>query len=452
MRGLLYCDVPPKIDSSCNKEAKLKSTMKKLKNQLNTLFIDAPGSTSASVQIWFQAGSALEKAGDHGIAHFLEHMFFKGTQKRPGSKIAFDVESFGGEINAFTSFDYTCYYINTPVNHLKETTHILMDMVSNPEFKEEELIPERGVVFEEFRRSIDNPNQFGFGKLQSAIFTKGYEHQILGDEKTILSFDRNQLINFRNAHYNHTNALLVVAGDLKQQAEIEKVIEKYQLAEGPKSEFPKFELKRSESCDVHSKEVRMSTLHICLQAPEFESPEAAIEDLAINALGHGETSRLYRSLVIESGLCNHVSGSTMFMNRGGAHFVKLSFPTENGTKVLAELKKVLVEACRMGLNKEEVQKIKNQYIASKVYDLESIESFAFSLGHSYAQTGNLKAEEEFINKIKRVNVDQINQSLAKLFSQNLHISLQVPKDADAKKLKDLCLSLVLLSNEKLSCR
>lgn len=416
----------------------MKSTMKKLKNQLNTLFIDAPGSTSATVQIWFQAGSALEQEGDHGIAHFLEHMFFKGTQKRPGSKIAFDVESFGGEINAFTSFDYTCYYINTPVNHLQETTHILLDMVANPEFKEEELVPERGVVFEEFRRSIDNPNQYGFGRLQSAAFTKGYEHQILGDEKTILNFSRDQLIKFRQSHYNLTNSLLVVAGDLKHQEEIEKIIESYELAQGPKSEFPVFELKKKEACEVHPKEVRMSTLHICLQAPLFESVDAAIEDLAINALGHGETSRLYRALVIESGLCNHVSGSTMFMNKGGAHFLKLSFPTENMTRVLAELKKVLLEACRTGLLKEEVQKIKNQYIASKVYDLESIESFAFSLGHSYAQTGNLKAEEEFISRIKKVSVDQINQVLAKLFARNLHISLQVPKETDTKKSREIC--------------
>ncbi|WP_372656280.1 M16 family metallopeptidase, partial [Halobacteriovorax sp.] len=84
-----------------------------LKNGLETLFIDFPGSTSSSVQIWFKAGSALEAKKDEGIAHFLEHMFFKGTKTRPGAAIAHEVESFGGEVNAFTSFDYTCYYINS---------------------------------------------------------------------------------------------------------------------------------------------------------------------------------------------------------------------------------------------------------------------------------------------------------------------------------------------------
>jgi zinc protease len=123
-----------------------------LKNNLKTLFIHSPGSTAATVQIWFRAGSALETHDNEGIAHFLEHMFFKGTATRPGAKIAHEVESFGGEINAFTSFDYTCYYINTPNTRLIDSTNIILDMVSNPLFNQDDLVPERDVVFEEYRR------------------------------------------------------------------------------------------------------------------------------------------------------------------------------------------------------------------------------------------------------------------------------------------------------------
>jgi zinc protease len=101
--------------------------------------------------------------------------------------IAHEVESFGGEINAFTSFDYTCYYINTPVNYLEKTVEILLDMVSNPIFSQDDLVPERQVVFEEYRRSIDNPGQFNFKNMQETSFSTGYSHQILGTEKTILN-------------------------------------------------------------------------------------------------------------------------------------------------------------------------------------------------------------------------------------------------------------------------
>ena len=185
-----------------------------LKNKLKTLFINAEGSTSCSVQIWFRAGSSLEKKEDEGIAHFLEHMFFKGTPKRPGAKIAKEVEGFGGEINAFTSFDYTCYYINSPITHLEDTIDILLDMVANPLFTKEDLIPEREVVFEEYRRSLDNPSQFAFRELQHSCFAGGYHHQILGTEKTIKKFSRTQLINFRKKHYNLSNAMFVVAKNI----------------------------------------------------------------------------------------------------------------------------------------------------------------------------------------------------------------------------------------------
>ena len=126
------------------------------KNGLQVLYVDQPDATAGSVQMWFRAGSALESKNDYGVAHFLEHMFFKGTKKRPGAKIAQEVEGFGGELNAFTSFDFTCYYINCPKSQLSKSVDIILDMVANPSFLNSELIPERGVVLEEYKRSIDN--------------------------------------------------------------------------------------------------------------------------------------------------------------------------------------------------------------------------------------------------------------------------------------------------------
>lgn len=406
-----------------------------LKNHLQTLFVDAPGNTAGSVQIWFRAGSALEKKSNQGIAHFLEHMFFKGTPTRPGSAIAHEVESFGGELNAFTSFDYTCYYINTPINHLTQTVDILLDMVSNPEFKEEDILPERGVVFEEYRRSVDNPNQFAFHNLQKKVFTGGYAHPILGTEKNILSFSRDQLIEFRKNFYNLSNALLVVSGDLKEKDKIIKKIESYKLPEGGRSSFPAFKLKEQATFDLHQKDSPMVQLSITMQAPKFEDTKAPCEDLAMNCLGHGESSQLYQALVLEESLANTCGTSTMFMNNGGLHYLKIIFPEENMKKVLSRLEKLLLSTLKDGLSDDEVQKIKNQYIASKVYDMESLEAYAFSLGHSYASSGDINSEEDFIKKIRETSVSQVNDSLHEIFRRSLHVSVQTPetdKDTEAK--------------------
>lgn len=401
---------------------------KRLSNNLNTLFIHSPGSTSASVQIWFRAGSALEKKEDKGIAHFLEHMFFKGTPKRPGAKIAHDVESFGGEINAFTSFDYTCYYINTPAKKLKSTVEILLDMVSNPKFAQEDLVPERDVVHEEYRRSIDNPSQYNFFEIQKHAFTKGYSHPILGTEKNIKNFSREQLINFRKKYYNTNNALLVVSGDIKKENEITKVIEGFKLPTGEETSFKEFKLKNKPTLTFHHQNVNQASITICFESAKYLTPESASEDLAINCLAFGDISPLYKRLITESSIANSASGSTMFFNDGGIHFLKVLFPIESLNKVLKEFYNTVDDCIKRGFSKSEVDRIRNQYVASKVYEKETIESFAFSLGHGFAQDGDIHCEEKFIDEIKRTTVEDISDSLQSIFTKKSHITVQLPKD------------------------
>jgi len=411
--------------------------LKTLKNKLKVLFVDSKGSTASTVQIWFRAGSALEKNHNEGIAHFLEHMFFKGTPTRPGAQIAFEVESYGGEINAFTSFDYTCYYINSPADKLPHATEILLDMVSNPLFTESDLIPERDVVFEEYRRSIDSPNQFGFMQIQKTAFEGSYAHPILGREDTIKNFSQKDLHEFRKNFYNLSNAMLIVAGDLAHPGmkEIEKTIEKYQLPEGPESNFSEFALKKNSQVLVYDKDVRMCTLNMILKAPNYNHPRSASEDLAINCLGYGETSRLYQKLVQEATIANSASSSTMFMAKGGVHFIRLSFPTENMSKVIQIFTETMKDVLKKPFTDEEIKKIKNQYLASKIYERESIEAYSFSLGNSFAQTGNIKSEEEFIEKIKQVQVAEAQQAFLDILSKDMHFILQAPKNSPLKKME-----------------
>lgn len=414
----------------------MRHEQRRLSNGLETLFIDCPGATSATVQIWFRAGSVLESAKNRGIAHFLEHMFFRGTAKRPGSMIAHEVESFGGEINAFTSFDYTCYYINTPHLKLDQTIDILLDMVSNPQFKDSDIKPERGVVFEEFRRSIDSPNQYNFHRLQKQCFAGNYAHEILGTEKTIKNFSREQLIEFRKNHYNLSNALFVIAGDIEGRYEkLEKQIEAFKLPEGPSSKLPNLKLKNHPTIDIHNKDVRMAQMTFAIQASPFNNKNATSEDLALNCLGHGETSKLHRGMVLENSIANSCGASTLFMNNGGVHLIRISFPPQNLDIVTNKLEEIIADVLKNGMTKDQVKRIKLQYIASKVYDMESIESRAFSLGHGFAQNNDINSEDEFIQRMKKVTLSEVNHSLREIFSRPIHIGVQIPKDQKTSTFK-----------------
>lgn len=399
-----------------------------LDNELNTLFIHSPGCSAATVQMWFRAGSALENKENEGIAHFLEHMFFKGTPNRPGAQLAHDIESYGGEVNAFTSFDYTCYYINTPSLFIDKSVDILLDMVANPLFGLEDIPPERQVVFEEYRRSMDNPSQYNFIQLQKNTFEGGYAHPILGREDTILNFSQEQLKSFRESFYNLENALLVVAGDLKDRKALEDKIKSFRLPHGLKSDFGKFKIKKKESVNIHDKDIRQATLTLCLEAPGYLDAKASAQDLAINCLAHGETSRFYQALVAKTSLCNGIAGSTMYFADGGVHMLRMSFPVENISKVAKTFMDTLKNAMAEGFKPEELTKIKNQYISSKIYEKESIESYAFSLGHGFAQSGDINCENDFIEKIRSTTADEVWDALLEIVTKSSHFNLQVPKD------------------------
>ncbi len=406
-----------------------------LENNLNTLLIDSPNSNVSTIQIWFKAGSSLEENKNHGIAHFLEHMFFKGSKKYPDMMLAKTVESFGGEINAFTSFDYTCYYINSPANNTLDSVDVLLDMVSNPLFKQEELIPEREVVFEEYRRSVDNASQFNFFKLQKNSFPKYYNHPILGNEKNIKTFSISQLNEFRNNFYNSENALFVVAGKLGDKEKLIKIINEYKLPNGKVSRFPKFNLNKNSQINIHDKPVNQATLTLNIQAPEYTEINSSAEDLALNCLAYGDISPLYQNLVADGSLASGVSGSTMFFSRGGCHFLRLAFPLENTKKVFNLLPKILEKVFKNGFDQDSIDRIRNQYISSKVYEKESIESFAFALGHGFAQTGDIYCEDEFIKKMKGISKSKVLHSLVDIFNRPIHATLQLPQGKDHKSYK-----------------
>ena len=407
------------------------------KSGLKCLLIKDASAQTSSVQFWFRAGSALEKKNEQGIAHFLEHMFFKGTKKRKGNQIARDVESFGGEINAFTSFDFTCYYINSPGSKTTESVDILCDMVCSPLFSEKDIPAEREVVLEEYKRSADSPSQYNFTNIQSNFFTGGYKHQILGTRKTISSFTRGQLVDFRNRFYNQENSLLIIAGPEKEIEQSIKILEKYSLPSGESSKFKSLSINRKQTFKIHEKHTAMATLTLVAQASNFESKVAPIEDFIMGVLGFGESSRLYSKLVIEKNIANGANCSSMFMTKGGAHFIKVSFEEKNINKVLKIILDEIRNLLRDGMNNAEVERLKKQYLSAKIYDLETTEAFAFSKGHGYAQNGDIHSEDKFIEKFQQITTDKLNECLNEVIPKDWLINLQLPEGKSHLNTKEI---------------
>ena len=400
----------------------------KLRNKLSVIFMQSPGAKAACVQMWFRAGSSLETPTEHGIAHFLEHMFFKGTAKYPGAKLTQALEESGAEVNAFTSYDYTCYYINTPNRDLLKNTAILLDMVAHPRFPAADFAPERQVVLEELHRSLDDPKAYAMFELRQNFLKPPYQHAILGSAKNIKNFSRATLLGFRKKHYNVQNAFLIVAGDFDQK-KMSKLIASFSLPSGKAAQFQTFSFKKKYApVALHFKDTPMGMLQIVQQGSPYGTPTAAAQELAWLCLSDGESSPLYQTLVREKNLANHVAGYTTYHQQGSCHYLRISFPWPNYAEVLQNVEAVFQQTLTKGFAAEDLAKALQQFKAQQIYRTETLENLAFDLGEIFALTQDLKAEENFHKLLEQCSLHDLDRALIALVD-GLHFAVQIPQTA-----------------------
>ncbi len=376
-----------------------------------------------SLQAWFKVGSSSDSPP--GIAHFLEHLFFKGSKKYPGITLTETVENLGGEFNAFTSFDYTCYYIQGPSEYQKEFLDLLMDMICSPLFKEEDLVMERQVVYEEYLRYLDQPASYHFERVQDLFFEPPYKDSILGVKDSILNFTHEQAVKFREKFYVKENFFLLVGGNYN----LDKIEEALKNKELPSSEkVSSYDLKMKPGFDLHEKDRAQASLLFIMRGESFTHPETPFRDLYLNYLTAPHTSILYKQLV-ETHLASSVEGSSYYLKNGSMYFLSINFDLKN----LKEILKVFKESLKEEPSLEEIQRIIRQLKATKIYDKETLESYTFREGLTYALTNNFKAEEDYFFAL-----EQVLDFDPKKFFQDFSLSLQVPKGSSLEGIKETC--------------
>ena len=196
----------------------------KLKNGLSVLLIENHKSPVVSVQMWVKTGSADEGKGEEGISHFIEHLVFKGTNKYNLGEIASTVEASGGELNAYTSFDQTVFYVNISREFEDVGLDVISEMMGFPRFDESEINNEREVVIEEIKRGNDSPGRQASRLLFSSIYKKHpYGIPVIGYDKIIKKVSKKTLVNYYQSRYIPTNMHLVVAGDFKSEEMAKKI-------------------------------------------------------------------------------------------------------------------------------------------------------------------------------------------------------------------------------------
>ncbi len=401
-----------------------------LPNGLRIITVPTKGNPAVTVMVLVEAGSDYETKAQNGLSHFLEHMCFKGTTKRPTAHIILkELDGLGAQSNAFTTNEFTGYYTKAEKRHFPKLLDIISDMYLNPTFPKDGLEKERGVILQEISMYEDLPQQkiwYTFMKLLFGDTPAG--RPILGPRQNIKNFTQKDFIDYRSAHYVDINEALVKKEVVKNFKDIPK-------GKSPKK-LPVRETQKKPGILVEHKAT--DQMHMVLGFHSYKGKDKRNIALAVltGVLGGGMSSRLFQKLREEMGVCYYV--------RPGAHtFTDYGvFTISTGVDPLRveEVIKVLVAECKRlieePVSQDELKKVKD-YLAGSLYlGLETTDSLAEFYAVQEIEQGDLKSPKEYEKKLRAITSKDIQKVAKDIFKKeklNLAIIGNVKDEKALKK-------------------
>ncbi|MGX9355312.1 M16 family metallopeptidase [Roseobacteraceae bacterium S113] len=388
----------------------------RLSNGLRVVTEHMPGLESASVGLWVSAGGRDERPEQNGIAHFLEHMAFKGTQSRSALQIAEAIEDVGGYINAYTSREVTAYYARVLKNDVALAVDVLADILLNPVFDEREIEVERGVILQEIGQALDTPDDVIFDWLQEVAYPdQPLGRTILGPEERVKAFAREDLSLFVTEHYGPEQMILSAAGAVDHNALVKQAealfggLKARASASHVAGAFGGGEVRQIKS---------LEQAHVALA---FESPGYCDDDIYVGqiysvALGGGMSSRLFQEVREKRGLCY-----TIFAQAGAYADTGMTtiYAGTGGEQVGELLHLTLDEMARASedFSEAELERARAQMKAGMLMGLESPSSRAERMARMVQIWGRVPDLSETIERIDAVNVARVRSFGAHLVAQ-----------------------------------
>ncbi|OAN95135.1 M16 family metallopeptidase [Sulfitobacter geojensis] len=401
----------------------------RLSNGFRIVTEHMPGLASASIGVWVSAGGRHETPQQNGIAHFLEHMAFKGTAKRTSLQIAEAIEDVGGYINAYTSREVTAYYVRVLENDVALGLDVIADILRNPVLDPNEIEVERGVILQEIGQALDTPDDVIFDWLQEQAYPgQPLGRTILGPSERVSNFDRSDLQGFIKDHYGPEQMILSAAGAVDHD-EIVK------LAEELFGDMPAKPLFQMDVASFKGGEVRQNkALEQAHFALGFESPGYRAEDIYVaqiyaSALGGGMSSRLFQEIRENRGLCY-----TIFA-QAGAHADTGMMTIYAGTSAeqLPELANITIDEMKRAatdMSPAEVARARAQMKAGLLMGLESPSNRAERLARLIQIWDRIPSLKETIEKIDAVTTGDV-RDLAQRMAADAPAALALYGPVDA---------------------
>ncbi len=387
-----------------------------LPNGIRVITERMPHVRSVSVGIWIGTGSREEPPEKTGIAHFVEHMVFKGTKKRSAEQIARSVDSIGGGLDAFTSKEVVSYNVKVLDEHLPEAFDIVTDLVRNPLFDHGDIEKEKGVILEELKMEVDNP-EYQIHELFSSRFWKGHGlgRSILGTPRTIRSFDRDMVSRYYRHFYSPANLLVTAAGSLDHKSMLRLAGE--HLGDLKRRPFrPPARVPQPHAPMVFRDKKSLEQVHLYIGVPSIPMPhESRFACYLLNAiLGGGMSSRLFQNIREKQGLVYAIYSELAMYRDAGCMLVYAGTSQRSARKVVQSIADELHQAASTPVTDEELRRAKDHLKGSIVLGLESTSSRMANLARQETYFQRFMSMDEMLERVELVTVAEI-QALAQQF-------------------------------------
>lgn len=377
-----------------------------------------PHVETASIGVWVGAGSRSERPHEHGISHLLEHMAFKGTTRRSARRIAEEIEAVGGEINAATSVENTCFYARILKDDLALAVDILADILTESVFDPEELTRESHVVLQEIGAANDMPEDVVFDLLQERAFPdQPIGRPILGTPETVKSFDRTSLQTYLDRHYRTSQMVVAAAGNVDHAAVVRLAEERF--ARLPSGAAPEVETAIYRGGDVReTRDLSEAQMTLAFEGRPYASPDHHAAQVLATTLGGGMSSRLFQEIRENQGLCYSISAFHWGYRETGLFGIHAATGEEDLEKMMPG---IVAEVARIGddLDETEVARAKAQLRAGLLMSLESPVSRASQIARQTMIWGRPLTTAEVLAKIEAVDLAQVRRLAGEIFSGSM---------------------------------
>ncbi len=412
--------------------SKYQYSLSELANKLRIVYLPLPNSESVFVSLIGKIGRRAEAENEVGAAHFLEHLSFDGTMKRPTAlDVSKFLEYYGGEYNGFTSAEVVKYYVKILPENASSAFDYLSDIFFNSQLKEIE--KERKVIAQEASSNRDDPRSL----LERTLLGSLYPNQAIGrtifdEEENLGNINRDVLESYRSRNYIVRNFVLAVAGNIEEKKALSLAKEFFgDFPDGKEVVFEKAEIRKEKNLKIIQKDVVQSKLEIDFRGFESASFDRNAALVLAIILGRGMSSRLFHCLRNQEHLVYSVNSSHRSFSNTGYFCIRTFVSEENlqksVNKIFEEIQKLLAQ----GITDEELQKAKNMLLSEFLFKMESIGNYTFSLGQYYLLNGKFKEILKEVEEIKSIGKDEVMRVAEYVFSDSPKVT------AITKSLKNL---------------